>query len=245
MKMDLRTTVTVRLACVCALLTASAFGQVPDKFTNLQYFPKTITKQELIAIMRDFSISLGAHCETCHVETADHKTDFASDDKEEKRTARVMLKMVDEINHGYIGKLGASAVQVQCVTCHRGIEKPKTIQAVLTETIEAKGVQAAVAQYAELHNHYYGSASYDLSELPLDLLAESLVQKGKVKDAVAIMEMNVSVNAPTVRTYNTFAMVHKANGETDKAKADLEKLLKLKPDDRRAKQMLEDLKAGK
>src|SRR5258707_557508 len=105
MKMDLRKTAVVRLACVGALLTASAFGQVPDKFTNLQYFPKTITKPDLIAIMRDFSISLGAHCETCHVETADHKTDFASDDKQAKRTARVMLKMVDEINHGYIGKL--------------------------------------------------------------------------------------------------------------------------------------------
>jgi Flp pilus assembly protein TadD len=231
--------------CVCALLTASMFAQVPDKFTNLQYFPKTIAKQELIAIMRDFSLSLGAHCETCHVETADHKTDFASDGKEEKRTARVMMKMVDEINHGYISKLGASAIQVQCVTCHRGIEKPQTIQAVLKETVEKKDVQAAVAQYTELRKKYYGSASYDFSELPLDLLSESLVEKGKTKDAVAIMDMNVSFNTPTARTYNSLAMAHKANGEIDKAKADLEKLLQLQPENRRAKQMLVELSNGK
>jgi Flp pilus assembly protein TadD len=195
--------------------------------------------------MRDFSISLGAHCGTCHVETADHKTDFASDDKEEKRTARVMLKMVDEINHGYIGKLGTSAMQVQCVTCHRGIEKPRTINAVLTDTIEKKDVQAAIAQYTDLRKKYYGSASYDFSDLPLNLMAESLVQKGNAKDAVAIMDMNVSFNTPTARTYNVLATVHKANGEIGKAKADLEKLLQLQPENRRAKQMLEDLKTGK
>jgi tetratricopeptide (TPR) repeat protein len=227
-------------------MSLPALAQFPEKFTNLQYFPKTITKQELLGMMRDFSLSLGAHCETCHVEKAEHKMDFASDDKEEKRTARVMLKMVDEINHGYIGKLGKKpAVQVQCVTCHRGIEKPQTIQAVLTETIEKKNVQAALAQYTELRKKYYGSASYDFSELPLDLMAESLAQNGKAKDAAAIMDMNVGFNPPTARTYNVLATVHKANGETDKAKEDLEKLLELQPDNRRAKQQLEELRNGK
>ena len=245
-RMTFRTMAIVCLVCVCLLLTGISVAQGgPEKLTNLQYFPKTITRPELIAIMRDFSLSLGAHCETCHVETADRKTDFASDEKEEKKTARVMLKMVDEINHGYIGKLGASAIQVQCVTCHRGLQKPQTIQAVLTETIEKKDVQAAIAQYTDLRKKYYGSASYDFSELPLDLLSESLVQKGKAKDAIAIMDMSVSFNPPTARTYNAFANAHKANGDMDKAKADLEKLLQLQPDNRHAKQMLEELNGGK
>jgi tetratricopeptide (TPR) repeat protein len=239
--MLLRSSAVVRLICVCLVLSFTSFAQVPDKFTNLQYFPKTITKQEMIAIMRDFSVSLGAHCETCHEETADHKTDFASDAKDEKKTARVMLKMVDEINHGYISKLGTSPIQVQCITCHRGIQKPQTIQAVLTETMDKKDVQAAIAQYTDLRKKYYGSASYDFSELPIDLLSESLVQRGKAKDALALLDMNVGFNPPTVRTYNALANAHKANGETDKAKADLEKLLQLQPDNRRAKQMLEEL----
>ncbi len=243
MKFGLRA--AARLVGVSVLVTASSFAQVPDKFTNLKYFPENISKQELLSAMRNFSLSLGGGCDTCHVESADHKMDFASDDKEEKRTARLMLKMVDDINKSYISKLGESPVQVQCVTCHRGIEKPKTINAVLTETMEKKDVQAAVEKYTELRKKYYGSASYDFSELPLDMLAEGLVQKGKPKDAAAIMDMNLSFNQPTARTYTTLAQVHKANREIEKAKADLEKLLQLQPENRRAKQMLDDLKAGK
>jgi len=231
----------IRLLGLCVLFSTSAWAQFPDKFTNLQYFPKDISKQELQSIMRDFSLSLGAHCETCHVESADHKMDFASDAKDEKKTARVMLKMVDEINKGYLSKLGPNAVQVQCITCHRGVEEPKTITAIFTDTMEKKGLPAAVDRYTELRKKYYGSAAYDFSELPLDLLAESLAQKGKAKDAAAIMDLNLSFNQPTARTYNVLATVHKANGENDKAKADLQKLLELQPDNRRAKQMLDEL----
>jgi len=231
----------MRLLGISVLFSASALAQFPDKFTNLQYFPKDISKEELQSIMRDISLSLGAHCETCHVETADHKDDFASDTKDEKKTARVMLRMVDDINKSYIGKLGPNAVQVQCVTCHRGVEEPKTITAILTDTMAKKDLQSAIDRYGELRKKYYGSAAYDFSELPLDLLAESLVQKGQPKDASAIMDMNLSFNQPTARTYNVLANVHKANGENDKAKADLQKLLSLQPDNRRAKQMLEEL----
>jgi predicted Zn-dependent protease len=112
--------------------------------------------------------------------------------------------------------------------------------------MDKKGLPAAVDRYTELRKKYYGSAAYDFSELPLDVLADSLVQKGKPKDAAAIMEMNLSFNQPTARTYNVLATVHKANGETEKAKTDLEKLLQLQPDNHRAKQMLDELnKTGK
>jgi hypothetical protein len=77
------------------------------------------------------------------------------------------------------------------------------------------------------------------------MVAESLVQKDKAKDAAAIMDMNLSFNTPTARTYNVLAMVHRANGESEKAKADLGRLLELQPENRRAKQMLEELKSGK
>lgn len=231
----------IRLFGVALLFSASVSAQVPDKFTNLQHFPKDISKQELLSIMRDFSLSLGVHCGTCHVESGEHKMDFASDAKDEKKTARLMLKMVDDINKGYLSKLGPNAVQVQCVTCHRGVEEPKTISAIMTDTMEKKDTQAAIERYTELRKKYYGSAAYDFSELPLDLLAESLVQKGKPKDAATIMEMNLSFNQPTAQTYNVLATVHKANGETEKAKADLQKLLQLQPNNRRAKEMLEEL----
>src|SRR3954463_11705191 len=110
------------VVCVALLWSVAVVAQAPEKFTNLQYFPKDITKKELVNTMRGFSFSLGVRCEFCHVESADKKMDFASDAKDEKRTARAMLKMVDGINKDYIAKLGmASPAQVQCVTCHRGL----------------------------------------------------------------------------------------------------------------------------
>ena len=74
--------------------------QADEKPKNLQYFPKDTTRQALIQTMRGFSFALGTRCEHCHVEKTpgSHDLDFAADDKQEKKTARAMLKMVDAIN---------------------------------------------------------------------------------------------------------------------------------------------------
>src|SRR5215470_15949083 len=109
---------------------AIADAQLPEKFTNLQYFPKDIQREELIQTMRGFSFSLGVRCEYCHAgKPEEHdKTDYASDEKDSKKAARAMLRMVDAINQEYIAKLGTQTQnRVACVTCHHGLGKPKGI----------------------------------------------------------------------------------------------------------------------
>jgi hypothetical protein len=65
--------------------------------------------------MNVFSMSLGVRCEACHA-----GMDFASDDREEKTTARQMIEMTHGINEqSFNGRQ-----QVRCYTCHRGAEKP-------------------------------------------------------------------------------------------------------------------------
>src|SRR4051794_6586365 len=86
------------------LLTITALAQVPDNFTNLQVLPKDISKEDLTQVMRNFSFATGLNCENCHVQGADKKMNFAADDKEQKKTARVMWKMVMSINGDYIDK---------------------------------------------------------------------------------------------------------------------------------------------
>ena len=72
---------------------------------------------QLIPIMRSFTASLGVQCNHCHVQG-----DFASDDKQQKLTARKMLEMTHHINEGFQdGKM-----HVSCYTCHRGEVTPKT-----------------------------------------------------------------------------------------------------------------------
>lgn len=67
-------------------------------------------------MMGAFRVALGAQCTTCHVQG-----DFASDDKPEKTTARMMIAMTRDIN----SKFTDGKMHVSCFTCHRGEEHPK------------------------------------------------------------------------------------------------------------------------
>jgi tetratricopeptide (TPR) repeat protein len=235
---------------VLSLAAVGAEAQVPDKFTNLQYFPKDISRQQLIGTMRGFSFSLNVRCEFCHAGKGGNKLeqmDFASDEKDTKKTARAMLRMVDAINQEYIAKLGRAApVRVECVTCHHRLSIPKTMNALLAETMEKKDLQAALALYRELRKGDLGGGQYDFGETPLNVLTESLMNQGKTKEAAAIMELNVEVNIPpSLWSYNLLAMSHMANKETEKAKADYQKILELNPQDAFAKKQLEELNRSK
>ena len=242
--------VMLSAALLTLCFTVKGAGQQADEQPkNLQYFPKDTTRQALIQTMRGFSFALGTRCEHCHVEKTpgSHDLDFPADDKPEKKTARAMLRMVDAINQEYIGKMGRTApIRVECVTCHRGLVIPKTMNALLAETIEKKDVEAAVALYRDLRKKSLGNGQYDFGETSLNILTESLLHQDKGKEAAAIMELNVEVNAPaSLWSYNLLAMSHVANKETEKAKADYQTILERNPKDEFAKKQLEVLNQSK
>ncbi len=235
-----------RLALILSLAARVAYAQAPSEFTSLQYFPKTISRDELIGVMRGFCFSLNVRCQYCHAgKDGPNLKDmnFPSDEKETKRTARAMLRMVDAINQQYITKLGSqTSNRVECVTCHHGLSKPTTMNAVLAETLQKKDIAAALALYRDLRNRNYGGGQYDFGETPLNQLTESLLKQKKTKEAAAIMELNVEVNTPpSLWSYNLLAMAHMANKETEKAKADYRKILELNPQDAFAKKKLAEL----
>jgi tetratricopeptide (TPR) repeat protein len=230
--------------------TVPVAAQFPEKFTNLKVLPKDISRQELQSTMRGFAFALNVRCEHCHVEKAGGKKfemDFAADDKEAKKTARVMLEMVAAINRDYISKVTKTPpIQVQCVTCHHGLTQPRTLNSVLAETIDQKGIDSAVAQYHELRQKYYGSGQYDFGETSLNQLTESLLAQKKNREALTIMEMSFDSNHPdSVWSYHMLAMTHEVNGQTEKAIADYRKVLELHPDDDWAKQQIVSLSKPK
>jgi len=116
----------MRIVSLLMMFCAAASAQMPDKFTNLQFFPKDISRQELMGIMRTFSFSVGVRCTSCHEAKPDGSTDFATDSKDMKKTARLMLQMVQNLNHDYIGKLAGSP-RVECATCHYGLSNPQSL----------------------------------------------------------------------------------------------------------------------
>jgi tetratricopeptide (TPR) repeat protein len=233
-----------------SLTALSAGAQIPEKFINLQYYPKTISRQELVGNMRGFSFSLRVRCEFCHAAPDSSKPDqldFASDEKATKKTARAMLRMVGDINQEYIAKMGRTApVRVECVTCHHQLSIPKSMNALLAETIEKKDVQAAIALYRDLRKKYLADGMYDFGETSLNILTESLLKQEKAREAAVIMELNVEVNTPPSGwAYSLLAMSHAANKEVEKAKADYRKILELNPQDDWAKKQLAQLDANK
>lgn len=105
---------------------------------NLMVLPSTMTRQEVVRVMRGFTSGLGVRCQHCHVGEGNDlsKFDFASDAKPQKETARAMLLMVMDINTKHLAGVGepaaaaapgeAPAPKVTCYTCHRGTTKPLT-----------------------------------------------------------------------------------------------------------------------
>jgi hypothetical protein len=77
-------------------------------------------ESQLIPAMKFITVSLGVACTYCHV-MKDGQMDTAADDKETKRIARGMMKMVMQANattfHG--------EPQISCYTCHRGQAIPQ------------------------------------------------------------------------------------------------------------------------
>lgn len=105
-------------------------GPMPPP-TNLQVLPKDMTAEQVHELMHKWEAALGTECSTCHAVDPDHKRpdgrpmlNFAADTKQEKNTARLMVKMVEEINTQYIGKIDNSGMPVTCATCHRGHLNP-------------------------------------------------------------------------------------------------------------------------
>ena len=196
--------------------------------------------------MRGFAFALNVRCDHCHTEKPGGKKfemDFAADDKEPKKTARLMLEMVAAVIRDYISKVSDTPpIQVQCVTCHHGLTKPRTLNSVLAEAVEQKGIDSAVALYNDLRKKYYGSGQYDFSETSLNQLSEALLAQKKNKEALSIMELNFDSNHPdSLWSYHMLAMAYEANGQIEKAVADCRKVLELHPDDDWAKEQIVSL----
>lgn len=99
---------------------------------NLQVLPKDLTGEQVVHIMQGWAAALGTHCDTCHAPNPNAQVqpgqrarlDFALDVKPQKNTARLMYKMVHDINTNYIAMVGNSDAKVSCGTCHRGHLSP-------------------------------------------------------------------------------------------------------------------------
>jgi len=70
---------------------------IPDHFTNLTVLPTTITKPELMGVMKQFAVTMKVRCSYCHAVSDDlSEGSFASDEKPTKEEARKLMRLIHQ-----------------------------------------------------------------------------------------------------------------------------------------------------
>ena len=208
-----RTLVPAVLLCAAASVWAQTqTGTKPtESFTNLKVLPKDIPPDQLRAFMSSITRALGVRCEYCHaIEEGKPRTneDFAKDDKPTKIKARAMMQMTMDINQKYLANLShreEPAIQVQCVTCHRGTTEPRTLTDVLTAEYNKEGLDSTVVKYNRLRDRYYGRAVYDFGETSLGDVGRQIGSAGHPEDATKLYALNVEMNPKSMFAKRVYA----------------------------------------
>lgn len=225
----------------------SATPREPGAPRNLQVLPDTMSREAVVAIMRNFTTSLGVRCNYCHVPyegAPPDSLDFSSDDRHTKEVARGMMRMVRAINGEHlpeIPELGRDPVQVGCVTCHRGAPRPLMLEDTLLTVARSLGADSAVAAYGRLRTQYYGRSTYDFGERSLSVLAQRLTAAGRQADARRILELNAEQFPSSAGTAMELGRAHEALGERDRAIEQYRRALAIQPDNPRAQERLRAL----
>jgi tetratricopeptide (TPR) repeat protein len=195
---------------------------------------------DLMATMQTISQALGVACEYCH--SAPRGT---GQPEPKKEIARAMMAMTRDLNariQAATGKAANQTTAVQCVTCHRGVAIPAQLSDILTRTLREKGAAAAVAQYRELRQQYYGRQSYDFGEKTLLDLAQRIAS-GRPDDAVALLKLNIEFYPQSVASLSALAYAYTRKLDDASAIAVLEKALALEPENGIVRGQLEQLQS--
>ena len=233
-------------AALLILFVGPAVAQIPDQFENLEVLPKDTEKRQLVDVMKSFCSALDVRCTHCHA-GADgaplSEIDFSSDENPNKEVARVMMRMVDAINNTHLPQTGKKTpLNVTCITCHRGQARPRSLEDVLATAVVAGGTEAALAQYRELRERYYGSATFDFSAGTLIRLANQLASAGMNPAAIAFLELNTELYPNEGMSYFFLGDLHARIGNKPQAIENFEKAQELNPRNPIVKRKLEQLK---
>lgn len=225
----------------------AAFAGLFDNPENLKVLPEDISAAELRNTMRGFSFATGFRCEGCHVGEAGQPLDvfdFPSDEKETKKKARIMLKMVKDINQGLEKELGNESnalVKVQCMTCHRGQNKPIMLEDLLINATTEEGLAASIEKYRELRTEYYGSHTFDFSEMTLMTVAERLARDKQTDSALAYLDLNLEFYPRSWMSYVSQGQILSRTDQKDTARTKIKSALEIEPDNTFVQGLLKEL----
>jgi peptidylprolyl isomerase len=111
---------------------------------------------------------------------------------------------------------------------------------VLLKTIDARGIEAAVAEYRSQKARGFGDLY--TSEMDLNALGYQLLRRNKVAEAIEILKLNVEAYPNSANVYDSLGEAYVVSGNTALAIQNYEKSLSLDPANSNAAMMLKKLK---
>jgi len=245
----------MRLARALLALTVASVPAAaqfpPDSTVNLRVLPKDMPVREVISVMRGFTSALGVRCQYCHIGDESEplsEFDFVSDDMPAKVKARDMMEMVGAINRDWLDSLprrSTPAVDVRCVTCHRGQARPIMMADLLRHTVDSAGADVAVARYRALRDRFFGGDTYDFRAGPVNSAAAGLLRDGRPTEARLLLSLNADYYPDDPPSIVLAGQVALAMGDTVTAISTLERAAALQPENQQVRRLLERLKEGR
>jgi len=229
------------LLAPAALLPQAAGKFPPDSLINVQVFPRTTPVPEVTAAMRTFAMGLGVRCQYCHVGEEGmplERFDFASDEKRTKLVARQMMRMVQEINRRLDtlpGRSTATALEVSCATCHRGVSKPTPLSTLIADAALTAGADSAARAYRALRQRFHGRDAYDFGEGSLNAAALRVGRAGKYDEAFALLRLNDEAFPNSAGTAVFRGNISLMRGDTTAAEAAFREALRRDPSSNEAR----------
>ena len=180
--------------------------------------------------MAGVAAALGVTCDYCHAgRGAEPK--LTANGKPRLEVGREMIAMTASLNATVLtatGKTAREAVTVTCATCHRGVAIPRPLADVLLLTSVREGADAAVKQYRELRDQYFGRTAYDFGEDTLLNVARRLAN-ARPEVAIPLADLNMEFFPRSVNTLVTKAIAQSGHND-EAAVATLKQALALDPD---------------
>jgi asparagine N-glycosylation enzyme membrane subunit Stt3 len=117
--------------------------------------------------------------------------------------------------------------------------KQSSVSKVFSKTLEAKGLDAAVAEYRDMRAKGFGEVY--ASEGDLNGLGYRLLNQKKIKEAIEVFKLNVEAYPKSANVYDSLGEAYMLDGQKEAAIAAYRKSLELDPKNANAAEMLQKL----
>jgi CubicO group peptidase (beta-lactamase class C family) len=156
----------------------------------------------------------------------------------DKGIAVVMMSNYD--GPSSLGAITNAALDVALGVKPEPIVFKEPIAKVFYKAMSSEGLEPAVKKYYELKKS--APAAYAFNEEQLNDLGYKLMARGKLKEAIRVLQLNVEAYPQSSNVYDSLGEAYMKNGDQALAIENYEKSLKLDPANQNAVEMLKKLK---